>query len=203
LPSPDPLPAFYDDLDLSLAEVQRMIEQGAADRRSAAHSPVVATLDENGAPSQRVMILREIDWTARKLRFHTDARTDKVPARSEASVLFYDPGHKAQIRLGGLAVIKTAGNAVDEAWASSTPFARRCYMATAAPGNRTDIPTSGLPASIEGRQPEEAQLAPARANFALLLFEVQSIEWLYLANAGHRRARWKFQDSWQGSWLIP
>ena len=40
----------------------------------------------------------------------------------------------------------------------------------------------------------------------VLLVEIETIEWLYLANAGHRRARWQWdalQNSWAGSWLIP
>jgi hypothetical protein len=39
-----------------------------------------------------------------------------------------------------------------------------------------------------------------------LLVEIDTIEWLYLANAGHRRARWQWneaQNAWAGSWLIP
>jgi hypothetical protein len=67
-------------------------------------------------------------------------------------------------------------------------------------------PSSGLPNWIEGKQPDEEQLADYRTNFAALLVEVESIEWLYLANAGHRRAYWQWdalQNSWVGSWLIP
>ena len=79
-------------------------------------------------------------------------------------------------------------------------------MAEAAPGKPVAHPSSGLPDWIEGRQPEEAQLADYRGNFATLLVEIDTIEWLYLANAGHRRARWQWdaaQNAWAGSWLIP
>ena len=93
---------FYDDLPLSLTQAQRLIEPGATDRRSEAHCPSVATLDANGLPSQRVMILRHVDWAARKLRFHTDARSTKtttLPERNAAAVLFYLPESKIQLRL--------------------------------------------------------------------------------------------------------
>jgi pyridoxamine 5'-phosphate oxidase len=108
--------------------------------------------------------------------------------------------------LKGQARIETASETANSAWAASTPFARRCYLAEAAPGTVVGEPTSGLPKAVEGRQPEESELAPARANFAILLFTFAEIEWLYLANSGHRRARWLWDSvagRWDGCWLVP
>jgi pyridoxamine 5'-phosphate oxidase len=200
---------FYDDLGLSLAEAARLIGRGARDRNSPAHCPVVATIDAEGAPSQRIMILRELDWDKCVLRFHTDSRSTKVDelsANNSASVLFYDPETKIQLRLQGSAAVETDSSAADEAWKSSTPFARRCYLAEHAPALEVELPTSGLPTAIEGKQPEEADLIPGRPNFAILLFSFDQIEWLYLANSGHRRARWRWDSlsgAWQGRWQIP
>ena len=200
---------FYNDLAASLAEARRLIEPGAVDRRSEAHCPSVATLDANGHPSQRVMILRHVDWSARKLRFHTDARSTKtitISERNSASVLFYLPESKIQLRLNGSISITTTGDEIDQAWSNATLFARRAYMATAAPGTAVGQPASGLPAYIEGRQPTDEDIAPARENFALLHVEFDKVEWLYLANSGHRRASWRWNESkadWEGCWLIP
>lgn len=199
---------FYNDLGQSLAEARRLIEVGAKDRKSTSHAPVVATIDQRGAPSQRVMILRNVDWTSRTLRFHTDARSAKINEADAQlmSVLFYVPEAKAQIRLHGIGQIETAGTIADSAWASSTLFARRCYMAEAGPGVEVGQPTSGLPSWIEGKQPADEDVASARINFAVLLVRFDSIEWLYLANSGHRRARWQWNtgcQDWQGSWLVP
>jgi pyridoxamine 5'-phosphate oxidase len=199
---------FYNDLLLSFAECRRLIELGANDRKSTAHAPVVGTIDQYGAPSQRVMILRHVNWTSRTLRFHTDARSTKIIEANAAptSVLFYLPEAKIQVRLAGIGQVNTEGASADAAWESSTLFARRCYMAESSPGAEADQPTSGLPAWIEGRQPTAENIASARANFAALLVRFDSIEWLYLANRGHRRARWQWDDSqrdWQGRWLVP
>lgn len=200
---------FYDDLDASRAEARRLIEIGAHDRRSEAHCPSLATLDADGSPTQRIMILRHVDWDARKLRFHTDARslkTEQIAKRNAASVLFYLPESKIQLRLNGTISLVTTGEAVDCAWNEATLFARRCYMATTAPGLHSAQPVSGLPEFIVGRQPTEQDIAPARENFALLHLKFDTLEWLYLANAGHRRARWVWSDAnceWQGCWLIP
>jgi hypothetical protein len=102
--------------------------------------------------------------------------------------------------------LESNGAAVDAAWIESTTFARRCYLAESAPGLVSNAPTSGLPAWIEGKQPSEMQLTEARANFAILWCDITELEWLYLANSGHRRARWTWdeaQQTWSGRWLIP
>ena len=155
------------------------------------------------------MILRDASRDARTLRFHTDLRSIKaaqVRNNGATSVLFYDMSAKLQIRMSGQTQLLPIGDVADAAWSNSTPFARRCYMAEAAPGLPIAGPSSGLPEWIQGKKPDEAQLADYRQNFSTMLVEIQSVEWLYLANPGHRRARWQWQDaqkSWQGNWLVP
>lgn len=202
-------PSFYDDLDLSFEKAWDLIESGASKRNTPAHTPVVATVDSRGNPQIRIMVLREANRLSRHLRFHTDVRTSKcteIADNGVASVMMYDPDEKLQLRLSGLVTVQTTGEIIDFAWRNSTPFARRCYMAEAAPGEPATQPTSGLPDWIEGKQPTEEQLVEARANFAVLWFEVNAIEWLYLANAGHRRAKWRWDEQsarWLGQWLVP
>ena len=200
---------FYNDLDLSLAEARRLIDNGAHDRRHSSHHPVVGSIGKDGLPRQRVMILRALDWDRRLIRFHTDYRTEKVAefaTNNVASVLVYEPESKIQLRLSGTASVHKAGPAVDAAWEEATLFARRCYLAEDAPGTVSGRPLSGLPEWVEGRPPSEEEVAPARANFSILLFEFNQIEWLYLANMGHRRARWEWNSAdlrWDGDWLVP
>jgi hypothetical protein len=203
-----PLPDFYNDIDLSLAAVKSLLIEGARDRHKAAHHPVVASVDRDGRPRQRVMILRDCDWERRLLRFHTDARSHKVTQVCDTafvSALVYDEAAKIQIRLAGLARIDTHDIA-EQAWQESTRFARRCYMAELAPGIEVEGPTSGLPEWIEGVQPLDEQLIPARKNFAALMICFDEIDFLYLANAGHRRVHWRWDDAkadWSGRWLVP
>jgi hypothetical protein len=205
----DSFPAHYDDLALSFEEAWSVIAAGVTNRNSPSHTPAVGTVDASGVPQLRVMILRDVSRDARILRFHTDSRSikaDQLRQNPATSILIYDPAAKVQIRMSGKTHFTTTGDIADRAWSTSTPFARRCYMAESAPGMRCAKPSSGLPNWIEGKQPEEEQLADYRTNFAALLVEVESIEWLYLANAGHRRAHWQWdalQNSWVGSWLIP
>lgn len=206
---PNNLPAYYDDLELSFEAAWDLVEAGVTNRHSPAHMPTVGTVDHNGAPQLRIMVLRAVLRDARTLRFHTDSRSfkaDQLRQNAATGVLIYDHAAKAQIRLSGKTHLMPDGELADAAWSGSTPFARRCYMSEAAPGTLLAKPSSGLPEWIEGKQPAEEQLRDYRTNFAALLVEVETVEWLYLANAGHRRARWQWnlaQNSWIGSWLAP
>lgn len=205
----NPLPAYYDDLALTFEEAWSHLGTGVTHRHSPAHMPIVGTVDADGTPHLRVMVLRDASRDARTLRFHTDSRSikaDQLRQNPATSVLIYDHAAKVQIRLSGKTNLMMVGDLTDTAWSTSTPFARRCYMAEAAPGTPSAEPSSGLPEWIQGKLPEEEQLTEYRGNFAALLVEIEAIEWLYLANAGHRRARWQWnaaQNSWVGSWLVP
>ncbi|MBC7506121.1 MAG: pyridoxamine 5'-phosphate oxidase family protein [Sandarakinorhabdus sp.] len=196
---------MHDQLAEALDMAWRLLGRGAADRRSPVHTPVVTSVDGDGSPDARVMVLRSADRGAALLRFHTDARSPKCAALDGAavSVLAYHPGEAVQLRLAGTARILVQGAEVDRIWAASTPFARRCYLLEAAPGSPLPAPGSGLPAWVEGRKPEVAELVPARANFALVMVDVAAVDWLHLAQAGHRRARFAVGDGWQGAWVVP
>lgn len=194
-----------DALTDTLDTAWRLLEGGAADRHSPVHVPVVASVASDGTPKARVMVLRAANRAAGTLRFHTDARSPKCAALAErgVSVLAYHPGEAVQLRLAGTARVVTQGATVDAAWAGATAFARRAYMVEAAPGSPLAVAGSGLPARVEGRRPEEAELVAARENFALVLVTVEGIDWLHLAEGGHRRALFSADDGWRGAWVVP
>lgn len=189
------------ELEAALDSAWRLLGRGAADRRSPMHTPVVASI-AGGRPEARVMVLRAATRATATLRFHTDARSPKAAALDNApvSIIAYHPGEAVQLRIAGTARVLRDGAEVDRIWAAATPFARRCYMVEAAPGSPLPGPGSGLPAEVEGRKPEPAELVTARANFAILTVAVTEIDWLHLAQTGHRRAR--FMDG-SGTWVVP
>jgi pyridoxamine 5'-phosphate oxidase len=193
--------------DIILTEAWALLQAGVGSRHSPAHHPVVATVNAVGQPDQRVMILRAADRDAATLRFHTDARSPKaahIANSAPVHALVYDPAAKLQLRLSGTARVETASTAAETAWRASTTFARRCYMATVAPGTVSAEATSGLPHWIEGEQPSEEQVTPARPNFAILLACIDRIDWLHLANSGHRRAVLTRNGTrWSGEWVVP
>jgi pyridoxamine 5'-phosphate oxidase len=204
---PENLPPHYDDLDAALAHTWQLLVRGAADRRSPLHTPVVATCDARGAPDARVMVLREARQSDAQLRFHTDSRSDKaqrIGSGAPVSVLAYHPNEHIQLRLAGTGRIDTSSDARMQAWDRTSLYGKRCYLGAVGPGGSSDMPTSGLPTELEGIEPPLERTLPGLANFALLWVDIQSIEWLFLAHVGHRRARFERDaSSWAGRWLIP
>lgn len=200
-------PDYYDDLDLTFAHAWSLWTRGGSDRRSAFHTPAVATVDATGMPQARVMVLREASRAQRSLRFHTDSRSHKVSELSASgaiTVLGYDAAAKIQLRVRGRGEIQVAGDTVEAAWASTGLPSRKCYLAEPGSGSPTDLPTSGLIRDYDSRDPTLAESLPGRAHFAVLLVDVMSLEWVYLAAQGHRRARFDWiGHEWVKRWLIP
>lgn len=194
---------MFETLDACLTDCRDRLIRAPRDRKSPLHTPVIVTGDVDA----RVMVLRAFDATAWRLRLHTDTRAPKagvIDADPRLAVLFYDKGAKIQIRARGQAAVIAQGPEVDAAWAASTNFARRCYLGEG-PGAASDIPTSGLPPEFEGVEPDDAQLIPARENFALLAITLTALDWLYLAHTGHVRAQFARSEAgtWEGRWVSP
>lgn len=205
---PDGHPAFYNDLDLTLREAWRLLGRGAADRRSACHTPTLATVGSDGAPRLRTVVLRRADAAERTLRIHTDRRSAKVveiAADPRVGVHVYDPDAKIQLRLAATAAVHADSRLADQAWAATTAMARRCYLADPAPGTPVGGPVSGLTGGHEAAVPRGPESEAGRGNFAVLRLTVQTLEWLYLAARGHRRARfsWGADGRMIATWLVP
>ena len=190
-------------LDGVFTDIQQRLTDAAGNRRSPMHTPVLATADADA----RVLVLRAFDPIEMELRFHTDARSPKVGVISEqpsVGVLFYDAAEKVQIRCRGLARIDSDSEQASSAWRGSTNYARRCYLGDP-PGETRSAPDSGLPEWAEGSQPSEAELAPARENFAVLHVRIESVDWYCLSHEGHRRAMFLRDQfiSRKGIWVTP
>jgi 3-hydroxyisobutyrate dehydrogenase len=193
---------MFETFDDIRADIAGRLVQGACDRKSAMHTPVVATTDADA----RVMVLRAFDADRWMLRFHTDARSPKclvIGSGAPVGVLAYDREAKIQLRVRGQGRVETDTALVQQAWEESTNFAKRCYLGDG-PGAASGAPTSGLPEWAEGIQPTDEQIMPARENFAILLIELHHLDWFYLANSGHIRAQFaRLDDDWEGRWVAP
>jgi hypothetical protein len=193
--------SFRDGLGETLAEAWRLMARGVADRRHGFHHPAVATVGLDGRPRVRTVILRGADAAARALRFHTDVRSAKVAELAReprASLLFYDAGAKAQVRIEGRATVHADDAVADAAWAGSRPMSRACYGTMPAPGGA--IPAGDafvLP------EPESPETAAGRANFRAVILVAESLEWLHLGHGGHRRALYDWGGGPPARWLVP
>lgn len=74
----------------------------AGERGLAPHAPVLSTVDADGAPDARVIILRGVD--AAGFRFSTSAHSPKgeqLAAEPRAALTFFWPGRGRQVRVRG------------------------------------------------------------------------------------------------------
>lgn len=191
-----PLLACYDDLEASCAYGWSMLARGVKDRKSAFHTPSIATIAANGSPTMRTVVLRGCETDAKTLRFHTDRRSGKIAELQKnplAAMHFYDAGAKIQLRLA-VRLEMLSGDAFDAAWEATRPMSRECYQVTQSPGSVIESPAQ-VQFDAAASQDGEMHFVPVAAH-------VLRMEWLYLAARGHRRAMFDFENGTQ-NWLVP
>ena len=194
---PAPL-SCYDNLEDTLGYAWSLLARGVKDRKSAFHTPTVATIGIDDAPHLRTVVLRGCDVEQQRLRFHTDKRSAKVlemSAKPNAAIHCYDAGLKIQLRLG-VELKLIDGTGFDEAWTATRPMSRECYQVTTAPGSPIEDPYEAI---FDASTTHDGEI-----NFAPVAAEVQTMEWLYLAAKGHRRAYFDLtQTPVKMCWLVP
>jgi pyridoxamine 5'-phosphate oxidase len=197
----EPLAPHYNDLAGSLQAAKAMLARGVADRRASCHTPTIATIGTDGRPRLRIVVLRAFDPAQVILRFNTDTRSEKwaeLQRDPRISLHAYDPGAKVQLRIDGLASLHRDDEMAQASWDASRSFSRACYGVLPGPGSAMEAGDAfTLPAS-----PDEIEAG--RAFFGTVRIKAHSIEWLYLAHAGHRRALFApGEGGWRGRWLTP
>jgi pyridoxamine 5'-phosphate oxidase len=194
-------PAFADDLAEMLAHAWRQLARGVKDRRSPFHTPSIATIGRDGRPRLRTVVLRGVEPATARLRVHTDVRAEKVAelaADPRIALHGYDPQGKFQIRIEGRAIVHREGALADEAWRASRMASRACYATEPAPGSA--IARGGAFRLPVG----EDEILAGREHFCAVEIVAQTLETLYLAHDGHRRARFSLAEGEAGAtWLVP
>lgn len=192
-----PLPC-RDDLLGSLAHAWGMLQAGARDRSVPFHLPTLATVDSDGQPHARTVVLRDCDVEERWLRFNTDLRSPKVSqiaANPRGALHFYDKFHKIQLRLK-VRLEELDGAALTEIWGGVQHYSRECYQITKAPGTALESPQD-VPVDPERTQEGREYFTAVRAH-------ILSIDWLYLSSKQHRRAQYDFADGKvDARWVVP
>ena len=83
-------------------------------------------------------------------------------------------------------------------------MSRQCYLGKESPGSISPIPTSGLTEKIDNSKYTIEESEVGYKNFCVINLLITSIEWLYLASKGHRRALFTLKDDRvEKKWLIP
>ncbi len=197
-------PAYYENLEEIQKKLWSMLDDAVVNRSSPFRIPVFICADHYDIDG-RIVVLRKSDKNNSILQFHTDLRSQKVnilKKNEKASLIFYDKEEKIQLRIKVTCEINNQNSIAEEAWKKTQHISRRCYLVDNGPGSVSDGPTSGMISKLENFDYTMEQSEKGYKNFTVIKCKIKSIEWLYLAAKGHRRAIFDFQNN-KNNWLVP
>ena len=199
-------PDYYNDLDKVYLKIWELLKIGLLNRDLPFHIPVFICGNKN-IPDARIVVLRGVDEKEKKIWFHSDIRSNKIKilkSNPEATFLFYDKNEKIQLRLYGKSEINYQNLVTKKSWEKTAHMSRQCYLGDKPPGTDVSIPTSGLTENIDNLKYSKEESEIGYKNFCVIETFIKSIEWLYLAAKGHRRAYFSLKNnSLEKKWLIP
>ena len=200
------IPDFYNSLDKIYLKIWELLKTGLLNRNLPFHIPVFICGQDSNADG-RMVVLRGINQKDKNLWFHTDIRSKKIrilKTNPIASLLFYDKEEKIQLRITGKIKINYKNSIAKKSWNKTTHMSRQCYLGNETPGSDTLSPTSGLTEEIDNHKYSIEESEIGYNNFCVVEIFIESIEWLYLAARGHRRAHFALKNSSvEKKWLIP
>ena len=199
-------PDYYNDLDKIYSKIWNLLKIGLQNRDAPFHIPVFICGNKNKS-NGRIIVLRGIDEKEKKIWFHSDIRSNKIKileSNSEAVFLFYDKKEKIQLRICGITKINYKNDITKKSWKKTVHMSRQCYLGNKAPGSSAFGPTSGLTSDVDNLKYTKEESEIGYKNFCVIETYIKSIEWLYLAAKGHRRAYFNLnKKQLEKKWLIP
>ena len=126
----------------------------------------------------------------------------KLKNNSKAAMLFYDKEEKIQVRLKVECTINHDNDVTKESWSKTQHISRKCYLVDNGPGTESNLPTSGLKPELDNFDYTKEQSEEGYKNFTVIQCKIKSMEWLYLAAKGHRRAKFNLENN-KDTWLVP
>ena len=198
-------PAYYEDFNEIKEKIWSMLDDAPTNRNSPFRIPVFICGDQNDFDG-RIVVLRKSDQSTNRLQFHSDVRSDKIlklKNNKNASMLFYDKEEKIQVRLKVECAVNHDNKITKESWLKTRHMSRKCYLLDNGPGTESPEPTSGLKPELDNFEFTMEQSEEGYKNFTVIHCKIKSIEWLYLAAKGHRRAKFECGDTNKEYWLVP
>ena len=199
-------PDYYNNLDKVYLKIWELLKLGLQNRDLRFHIPVFICGNKNSSDG-RIVVLRGVDEKEKKIWFHSDIRSNKIKilkSNPEANLLFYDKNEKIQLRISGIAKINYQNHISKKSWEKTAHMSRQCYLGDKGPGTDASLPTSGLTDDVDNLKYSKEESEVGYKNFCVVETNIKSIEWLYLAAKGHRRAYFTLKnDLLEKKWLIP
>ncbi len=152
----------------------------------------LCSVDVEGRPQARTVVLRRADRLTCVLEFHTDVRSPKwleISANSQVTALGYCGETRLQLRLQGMAELHGFGSPVAiTAWSKIPAHTRRTY-AGGPPGNEQPADTADEQASLISTDEAEGKV-----HFGVIILRVSVLDWYQLQRENNRRARLTYND---------
>jgi len=197
--------SYYENFQEIEKKIWLMLTNGVNNRNSPFRIPVFIC-GEHSDFDGRIVVLRKADEVNRIVQFHSDIRSDKIKKlnnNKNASMLFYDKEEKIQARVKVDCIVNHDNDITKKSWLKTQRISRKCYLVDSAPGTKSLKPTSGLKPELDNFEFTKDQSEIGYKNFTVIRCKVKSIEWLYLAAKGHRRAFLDYSGSEKYTWLVP
>ena len=197
-------PAYYEDFTEIKKKIWSMLDDAVTNRSSQFRIPTFICGHNNNIDG-RIVVLRKADQQNNLVQFHSDIRSDKIEllkSNSNAALLFYDKDEKIQVRLKVNCIINYKNDITKNSWEKTQHISRKCYLVDNGPGTKSDVPTSGLRPELDNFEYTKEQSEKGYNNFTVIQCKIKSIEWLYLAAKGHRRAKFDLENN-KDTWLVP
>jgi len=199
-------PDYYNNLDKTYNKIWSLLKIGLKNRNTPYHLPTFICGKDNNFDG-RLVVLRGVNENEKKIWFHSDIRSKKIKILNnnpKSVLLFYDKIEKIQLRVSANVKISYQNDITKLSWKKTVHMSRQCYLGKKSPGSDTIIPTSGLSKDIDDYKYTIEESESGYKNFCVIENFVESIEWLYLAAKGHRRALFNLnKKTLEKKWLIP
>ena len=196
--------SYYEDFKEIKIKIWSLLSNAVTDRNSEFRTPVFICGNDKDLDG-RVVVLRKADQQNNFVQYHSDIRSSKIKKiknNPNCSVLFYGKEEKIQLRLKTECKVHFNDEITRESWEKTGHISRKCYLVTNGPGTESETPTSGLDSKFNNFNFSKEESEAGYKNFCVIICKIKSIEWLYLAAKGHRRAIFNLENDIK-SWLIP
>ena len=197
-------PAYYEDFTKIKSKIWSMLDSAIKDRSSPFRIPIFICGNQDDFDG-RIVVLRKSDQEKNIIQYHSDIRSNKIAklkSNKNAAMLFYDKEDKIQVRLKVECVVNHENDITKQSWLKTGHMSRKCYLVDNGPGTESNNPTSGLKPELDNFEFTMEQSEVGYQNFTVIQCKIKSMEWLYLAAKGHRRARFDIENN-KEQWLVP
>ena len=197
-------PAYYENFKEIKKKIWSMLDDAVTNRSSTFRIPIFICGGQSDFDG-RIVVLRKSIQSNNLLQYHSDIRSEKInklKKNKNAAMLFYDKEEKIQVRLKVECIVNHNNKITKESWLKTGHISRKCYLVDNGPGTKSETPTSGLKPELDNFEFTMEQSEVGYKNFTVIQCKIKSMEWLYLAAKGHRRARFDLETN-KDTWLVP